>query len=644
MTRSKEILNIATAIVVGLLVACTVASFAIRARTQPKVVTVQPTQYSFALGQEWVDVLIVPRKAVLSETRSFFDEEGTEYQYEQYYVYVATSSLGLFGEVYDAERINVNPFPIEEYAPEDYQPETGLYIRAGNDYVSLEGDDAAAYGWDPFAVGEDLILLSGGGVNYWHSVIASELDRVEEGTRVRLMPEKPEDKTDTLSAPASASGDKSSSEESGQNAGTDTVENTVDSGQEMEGGGTDYAGFTMPEETDALVLYSTDMLSITMRAAVDIFERLYPDVQIDWQRLSPEEYEARIRAEVPAGKGPDLLFTDMSVLPDVYKSMAAGLFEDLNPYFSADGEIAPDDFIRGIFDGGVLHGERTIAPVSHLPEILATSEELLSEIGTAPEDLDTFDGFLDACAKFHGLYPDSTVLADLGPHDNDVSMFSVLYTAAGFRMIDYENAAVSVDEDAFRKMADLCRLFAGNDPCLLDYADGAYVSYGAILKREGMFTNFVSSTLMLDTLRYGLKQGGETAVLLTPPSAEGGKSTMICNFGAILKSSPNKRNAWRMLKILLSDEVQGNPEALSASPVRVSAVPLYVNYEYYDGFVVPDLTGYEPLFLDFDRVCIRPPVLLQSVWDEMKPYIKGERTFDDCFGKLLNMLELYKDE
>ena len=186
MTKSKKILNIFTAIIVGLFLACTVASFAIRAQTQPKVETVQPTQYSFALGQEWVEVLTVPRKAVLSETRSFFDEEETEYTYEQYYVYVATSSLGLFGEVYDAERINVSPFPIEAYSPGDYQPETGLYIRSGNDYLSLEGDDAAAYGWDPFAVGEDLMLLSGGGVNYWHEVIASELDRIEAGTRVRM--------------------------------------------------------------------------------------------------------------------------------------------------------------------------------------------------------------------------------------------------------------------------------------------------------------------------------------------------------------------------------------------------------------------------------------------------------------------------
>ena len=34
------------------------------------------------------------------------------------------------------------------------------------------------------------MLLSSGGVNYWHKVIASKLERVEEGTRVRMGMEK----------------------------------------------------------------------------------------------------------------------------------------------------------------------------------------------------------------------------------------------------------------------------------------------------------------------------------------------------------------------------------------------------------------------------------------------------------------------
>ncbi len=185
MTRSKKILSIFTAAAVGLLIACTIASFVIRARTQPKVETVQPTQYSFALGEEWVDVLAVPRSAVLSETRSFFDEDGAEHTREQYYVYVAVSSLGLFGEVNTAERIDVNLFPIGDYAPEDYHPEYGFSIRAGEERIMLEGEEAAAYDWSPFAVGAEEVLVSGG-VNYRHRVIVAASRPVEDGWIVRV--------------------------------------------------------------------------------------------------------------------------------------------------------------------------------------------------------------------------------------------------------------------------------------------------------------------------------------------------------------------------------------------------------------------------------------------------------------------------
>ncbi|MBR6934216.1 MAG: hypothetical protein IKH41_01870 [Clostridia bacterium] len=187
MTKSKKILNIFTAVIVGLLIASTAASFIIRAATQPKVETTQAWEYDFSLGQDYAQILTVPRAALLSETKSFFDEEGREYTWEQYYVFVATSSLGLFGEVFDAERVNVNLFPIEEYAPEDYHPEnSGIYIHAGDERISVDPEDAADYGWSPFTVGDDLVLVNTGTLNYWHKIITTELDRVEEGTRVRI--------------------------------------------------------------------------------------------------------------------------------------------------------------------------------------------------------------------------------------------------------------------------------------------------------------------------------------------------------------------------------------------------------------------------------------------------------------------------
>ncbi len=191
MTNSKRILNIFTAIIVGLFLTCTVASFAIRAKTQPKVETTQAWEYDFSLGQDYAQILTVPRAALLSEIKSFFDEEGTEYTYEQYYVYVATSSLGLFGEVFDAERINITLFPIGDYSPEDFHPEeNGIYVHAGDDRISVEPEDAADYGWSPFTVPDDLVLVNSGSLSYWQKIITSELDRVEEGTRVRMEKEK----------------------------------------------------------------------------------------------------------------------------------------------------------------------------------------------------------------------------------------------------------------------------------------------------------------------------------------------------------------------------------------------------------------------------------------------------------------------
>ncbi|MBR5366400.1 MAG: carbohydrate ABC transporter substrate-binding protein, partial [Clostridia bacterium] len=443
MTRSKKILNIFTAVVIGLMIACTAASFLIRARTQPKVETTQPTQYSFALGQEWVDVLTVPRKVVLSESKSFFDEEGTEYTYEQYYVYVATSSLGLFGEVYDAERINVNPFPIEAYSPEDYQPETGLYIRAENDYLSLDGDDAAAYGWDPFAVGEDLMLLSSGGLNSWHEVIASALDRVEEGTRVRMMPEKPEEKEETTLKTEG----KSSSGKSEQSTERDTANSseTLDAGT---GTGTESAWTEMPEATDSLTVYAYWFYDSVAKEAIGLFQEKYPDVNIDYQLLGEDEYKERLRAELPAGRGPDIVFGGESLLPDVYKTMSTGIFMDYGPYMANDDEFDPADYYEGILRGGRLFDKQYVLPLSIGMGVFMTSRELLEENGIDPDSLRTWDGFCAACRQYHENNPDGRFF-NVGCDDNDYYLYDMFHSC-GFRMIDYEKNEVSFDEVRFR--------------------------------------------------------------------------------------------------------------------------------------------------------------------------------------------------
>ena len=50
----------------------------------------------------------------------------------------------------------------------------------------MDPEDAADYGWSPFTVSDDLVLVNSGTLNYWQKIITTKLDRVEEGTRVRM--------------------------------------------------------------------------------------------------------------------------------------------------------------------------------------------------------------------------------------------------------------------------------------------------------------------------------------------------------------------------------------------------------------------------------------------------------------------------
>ncbi|MBQ3816257.1 MAG: extracellular solute-binding protein, partial [Clostridia bacterium] len=109
--------------------------------------------------------------------------------------------------------------------------------------------------------------------------------------------------------------------------------------------------FVFPEETGTLVLYSEKTNHKRMQQAINLFGELYPDVKIDLQVLDQDAFYNRLRTEIPAGTGPDVIWETSTYLPDVYKTMAAGVFTDLNPYFLNDETFSFGDYVEGVLDG-----------------------------------------------------------------------------------------------------------------------------------------------------------------------------------------------------------------------------------------------------------------------------------------------------
>ena len=167
----------------------------------------------------------------------------------------------------------------------------------------------------------------------------------------------------------------------------------------------------MPEETDTIVLYNGNWtLSFTIEAAVRLFEEQYPDVNVVVQNYG-DEIDTIIRTEIPAGKGPDLLYANVDDLPDVYKAMETGLFEDLGPYEEKDADFTLDDYISGIMDASLFCGKQYILPVQHSSLVLTTTEEALRDAGVAVSELALFPSFASAAIRFRAEHPEGHLFA-----------------------------------------------------------------------------------------------------------------------------------------------------------------------------------------------------------------------------------------
>ncbi len=431
------------------------------------------------------------------------------------------------------------------------------------------------------------------------------------------------------------------------------------------GNESEYPDFVLPEETDTLTVYGCGFSTTMLNKAVEIFRRTYPDVTVDFQSYGEDEYRALLRTEIPAGRGPDFVFGNANDFQDVYKTMKSGLFEDLNPYLANDEDFDYAEYNQAVLDGGLLFGHRYLLPLRYSLSLFITSEENLRDNGIDPAEFETYDGFIDACTRYGERNPDNHLL-QYGALSGGSTYLRRLFLSFAYRMIDYETERVVLDEEAFRQGMALCRMWYGkpekSDPDAVD------MSSGAVLFRRCLFLDGMTTDLECISNAYVLGMNEETPVLTAIPDEGDGVTAQIEFFGAIPTGARNKRNAYRLLKILLSREIQlgdenaadvysitptgffgmpvHNPSLKKRLALIRDLLPLYnpTERESMPPVRQEDIDALYALTERITRAVMLPPILLTYVKKNMEPYLKGKTDFEDCWKKLLNTLEIYKDE
>jgi hypothetical protein len=396
--------------------------------------------------------------------------------------------------------------------------------------------------------------------------------------------------------------------------------------------------FDMPELTDTFVVYMNFRTEYFLTPAVNIFREKYPEVEVEIVNFdeAAEEFRAILNTELAAGRGPDLVLAQTRDFPDIYKTMETEIFVDLNHFIANDNGFNMNEYNQAVLDAGVLRGRRYVMPIQYNVPILMTTQEILDAEAINPADLSTFDSFITVAQRFNEKYagdPNKSVFTNFQINASNIRNF---FPHSGINLIDYQANAVGIDKGKFKSIIDIMKkTYVREDIAVRN----PLTEYEGLRDKNQLFS--IESTIgwiFYDTYDRLVQDG------LTGVTAE------VQYFGAIPKSSENQINAWNLLKIILSEDIQAGTMYIFENPVLKSAVKIQAERLLSTrGTLRPrheeKIDEYVDIMMTVTSAKLMPhaPYFIFLV-EEMTPYWEGSRTFDDAYSRLVNKLEIYLSE
>lgn len=159
---------------------------------------------------------------------------------------------------------------------------------------------------------------------------------------------------------------------------------------------------------------------------------------IEWLGADRDGQLTHLRAELMAGKGPDLFVIGQSEFDNLFlfpeKKMADGLFLPLDGYMESARFMEPEGMVTAVFDAGICDGRRYLLPMTyHLYSAAMRTSKLELDISG---DL-SFDDMIE-----------SDVLSVWNTVENEP--FSMMEQAMG-QLADYKKESLSFTEEKLRE-------------------------------------------------------------------------------------------------------------------------------------------------------------------------------------------------
>lgn len=410
-------------------------------------------------------------------------------------------------------------------------------------------------------------------------------------------------------------------------------------------------------KTDTLVIYVMQRFEGTFMRQIEAFQKATGiDVEVVSVIGDPEVFTERIINDIAGGSGPDVLYLDDVFMMDITKSALNGNFLDLTDVLAEDPEFSEDDYVAGVFEACQVNGRQYTIPTSYDFPFTFSTVEMLTDVGFSWDGIDTMADFIEEITR---LTPEASAkISGFQQMMNSKNFYWKLYRYSGIRLLDYENGKVLPDEKELREFLEAYKQYFP-----YDYdASGASQNWNRVdplLRGLAAFWVPTFLTSIVESISITKLESCEYTYHAIP-SQTGEIVGRIATQFAIPANAKNSANAYRFIKFLLSEEMQIDQNVLlGVKPIRKSAIQknIYEAPALYKthGYLVEDpeklaLTESEAEALEeaitgIDRFMQdERSVVPDMMFEIMMPFLRDERSYDDCLKELKNKLTLYLSE
>lgn len=451
--------------------------------------------------------------------------------------------------------------------------------------------------------------------------------------------------------------------------------------------------FGEPKQVNDSITVYMDLLTYdSFNANINVFAQKHPEIKINIERMYgsttvtevPEDdsdsFENRLSTELMSGRGPDIIIMSRTFLErrDVYKMMASGVFEDLTPYIQRDKDFPTQELNMPLIESVKFNEKQLLIPLVYDMSSLVTTKATLEETGI---DISDNKNFQDILKDMNGYIERAGNINNRRKVTRQSKTLMHYPALLQDSILDYENGKANiVNNKMFKEITELYKGIYQDEMITTGYQeDGTSATTTEFDTKHAVFSNMRSGYVNMLPFQGQIKKLNDKAIVTPLYSATGekefgGKITFAVAMNA---GSQNKEITYQLIRHLLEVPQQ---ELMITKSIPINKVcfkktmPFYVRHCYvnktienpdgsvtyfkssiggkkedYEEYFSEDLTQaemdeYYNLTQSVTKGYFPTPQTDSEIWNDMEPYFKGEKSYQECAQALQDRLDIYMSE